>query len=311
MHLLLRLLKIPQDLHLRYCPIFGPTSLLWLYPPTMNTHQELIKQIREKQLILTVTAGRTGTTFLHNLFKMFPNVDSFHEEEPNYRHVLRRVQTQPAAATRFLKEFKLPAIAACKSKTFVETSHLFCKGFLEPLINLGVYPDIVLLKRNPRNIAKSLLERQTVPGRTSLGTDFLVSPSDPNSLPLPLWEGMSDYQLCFWYALEIERRQYRYQEYMIRLECNVCDVTANELNNPDKFLEMAETFSLDIYDRDALLQRHHQASSIIYNKNPRRMEIAFDLDEAEQVVWEGISHYEPFLRQQVTDRYRDEISDAD
>jgi len=73
---------------------------------------------------------------------------------------------------------------------------------------------------------------------------------------------------------------------------------------------MGETFSLDIHDRDALLQRHQQASSIIYNKNPRKMVATFDLDKAEQAVWEVISHYEPFLRQQVTDRYRGEISDA-
>ena len=104
----------------------------------MGTQQALIEQIREKQLILTVTAGRTGTAFLHNLFRLFPDVDSAHEEEPNYLHVMRRVQTQPSEAARFLTKFKFPVIAACKSRTFVETSHLFCKGFLEPMLNLGV-----------------------------------------------------------------------------------------------------------------------------------------------------------------------------
>ena len=277
----------------------------------MDTQQDLIGKVKEKQLILTVTAGRTGTTFLHQLFKLLPGVDSFHEEEPNYLHVLRRIQTQPAAATRFLREFKLPAIIACKSKTYVETSHLFCKGFLEAMINLGVYPDLILLRRNPRNIAWSLLERLTVPGRTSLGTDYLVCPSDPNTLPLPLWEGLSDYQLCFWYALEIERRQYRYRDYMKRLGSTVFDVTANELNNPDIFLEMADAFSLDIKDRVELVRQHQRVSSRIYNKNLTKIESSFDLDEAEQVVWQGITHYEPLLRREITDRYLNERSGID
>ena len=274
----------------------------------MGTQQALIEQIREKQLILTVTAGRTGTAFLHNLFRLFPNVDSFHEEEPSYLHVMRRVQTQPAEATRFLEKFKFPVIAACKSGTIAETSHLFCKGFLEPMINLGVYPDLVLLRRNPRRIALSLLERNTIPGRTSTGTDYLVCPSDPNTLPLPLWEGLTDYQLCFWYALEIERRQQRYGQYMLQLGRKVCDVTANELHNPDEFLKMAATFLLDIPDRDELLRQHREISSIDYNKTPEVREQAFDIDGAEQEVWEVISYYEPLLRQRVTERYKDEVS---
>jgi hypothetical protein len=274
----------------------------------MGTQQALIEQIREKQLILTVTAGRTGTAFLHNLFRLFPGVDSFHEDEPSYLHVMRRVQTQPAEAARFLKKFKFPVIAASKSRTFAETSHLFCKGFLEPMLNLGVYPDLVLLRRNPRRIALSLHERNTIPGRTSTGTDYLVCPADPGTLPLSLWEGMTDYQLCFWYALEIECRQHRYGDYMQQLGRKVCDYTASELHNPDSFLDMAETLSLDIPERDELLLQHREVVSTDYNKTPEVREQAFDIDEAEQEVWEGVSHYEPLLRQRVANRYRGEVS---
>jgi hypothetical protein len=274
----------------------------------MGTQQALIEQIREKQLILTVTAGRTGTAFLHNLFRLFPDVDSAHEEEPNYLHVMRRVQTQPSEAARFLTKFKFPVIAASKSRTFAETSHLFCKGFLEPMLNLGVYPDLVLLRRNPRRIALSLLERNTIPGRTSTGTDYLVCPADPGTLPLSLWEGMTDYQLCFWYALEIECRQHRYGDYMQQLGRKVCDYTASELHNPDSFLDMAETLSLDIPERDELLLQHREVVSTDYNKTPEVREQAFDIDEAEQEVWEGVSHYEPLLRQRVANRYRGEVS---
>jgi hypothetical protein len=275
----------------------------------MGTQQALIEQIRQKQLILTVTAGRTGTAYLHNLFRLFPGIDSVHEDEPSYVHVMRRVQTQPAEAITFLTRFKFPVIAACKSRTYAETSHLFCKGFLEPMISLGIYPDLMLLRRNPRSIALSLLERNTIPGRTSTGTDYLLCPSDPNTLPLPLWEGLTDYQLCFWYALEVERRQQRYGDYMRQLGSNVCDYTANELHSPDRFIEMANTFSLEINNRDELLRGHNEVSQTNFNMTPVRQESAMDIESSEQEVWGATAFYEPLLRQRVMDRYRDDMPD--
>ncbi len=269
----------------------------------MNSQQALLRQVSEKQLILSVTAGRSGTRYLHNLFSLLTDVQSQHEGEPDYKHVLRRVQTQPSAATRFLLDHKLPAVAACPFHTFVETSHLFCKGFFEPLLNLGVRPDLVLLRRPPRKIAWSMLERATVPARTALGNLYTVSPADPNTLPLPGWELLSDYQLCFWYALEIERRQVRYRDLLLQIGGRVCDVTAAELNDPDRFMAMLETFSLAAGDGDALRLRHAQTTAVTHNKNPRKFSLALDFDAEEEEVWAGVAHYEPLLRKQVAERY--------
>jgi hypothetical protein len=96
---------------------------------------------------------------------------------------------------------------------------------------------------------------------------------------------------------------------MQQLGRKVCDVTASELHNPEEFLKMAAAFSLDIPDRDALLRQHREISSTDYNKTPEVREQAFDPDEAEQRVWEGVSYYEPLLHQRVTDRYKDEVAD--
>lgn len=269
----------------------------------MGTRQALIEQIRQKQLILTVTAGRTGTAYLQQLFGLFSGVDSVHEDEPSYVHVMRRVQTQPAEASRFLERFKFPVIAAGKAGTYAETSHLFCKGFLEPMINLGVYPDLVMLRRNPRSIALSLLERNTIPGRTSTGTDYLLCPEDPNTLPLPHWTSLSDYQLCFWYALEIECRQQRYAGFMRQLGTKVYDCTALELHSPDCFLAMAETFSLATGDHDALMQRHAELSKTDFNKTPVSQPPDEDPEEAERGVWDAVSCYAPLLQQGLRKRY--------
>lgn len=269
----------------------------------MNADQELLHRLSRKQIILTVTAGRTGTRFLDKLFSLLPGVYSLHEGEPDYKHVLRRTQTQPSAGLRFLIQHKLPAIAASPADIYVETSHLFCKGFMEPMLNLGLLPDIVLLRRPPGEVAMSLLERNTVPARTTLGSTYLLCPTDPNTLPLTSWEALSDYQLCFWYALEIERRQIRYREYYRQLGGRVFDTTARELNDPDRFIAMAEAFSIPVGNRDVLLRRHAEVAAVTHNRNPHKLVTSFDAGAAEEAVWERVAYYEPLLREHVADRY--------
>ena len=125
--------------------------------------------VRAKTLVVTVTAGRTGTTFLTHLLALCPDTTSLHEPEPSFVPVLRLAQHDPAVARRFLLEYKLPFVAALPTRRYVETGHLLCKGFLEPLLALGLAPQVIALRRAPRRVASSLLSRRTVPGRGKLG----------------------------------------------------------------------------------------------------------------------------------------------
>jgi hypothetical protein len=146
------------------------------------------------------------------LFSLLPDVASFHEPEPKFSHVLRQVQHKPVQAREFLQNSKLPAIAKYERSVYVETSHLFCKGFLEPAQRLGLRFDLIVLRRSARDVARSLYELGTIPARTNWGRSFLLAPNDPGVLPLPGWETMHDYQLCYWYCLEIERRAKLYPQ---------------------------------------------------------------------------------------------------
>jgi hypothetical protein len=58
----------------------------------------LLSELGLKNLVFTVTAGRTGTTLLTNLLKALPDTTALHEPEPAFEHYLRRVQRDPAAA---------------------------------------------------------------------------------------------------------------------------------------------------------------------------------------------------------------------
>ena len=181
------------------------------------------------RLIFTVTTGRSGTELLHRLFSLLPDVASFHEPEPKFSRMLRQVQENPLQAREFLQNSKFPAIAKCQRSVYVETSHLFCKGFLEPAQQLGLRFDLIVLRRSARDVARSLYELDTIPARTDWGRSFLLAPTDPGVLPLPGWETMHDYQLCYWYCLEIERRAKMYAKLVAAHGGRVAATSLSEL----------------------------------------------------------------------------------
>jgi len=203
------------------------------------------EKLANKRLIFTVTSGRSGTHFLTRLFNYLPGLDVFHEEsEHSYHHVLRANQLNPNAGRAFIENEKLPFILSCKKPVFVETSHLICKGFLEHFLDLGLVPDIVLLSRNRRKIATSLYRLNTIPGRNEKALNFYLSPGDRDVFKIENWETWTDYQLCYWHVLEIERRQ-RYYGEMIRAlggRVHACDL--DDLTTVGGFKKLANSLDL-------------------------------------------------------------------
>ena len=196
------------------------------------------------RLIFTVTTGRSGTAYLWRILELVPGIASRHEPKPMFADVIREVQARPAAAREFWLERKLPAIAECGQPIYVETGHLFCKGFFEPLLELGETPDLILLSRPHRQVATSLLQLGTIPGRTEGGLRWYLSPEDPGVLPLADWRSLSDYQLCYWYCLEIERRARAYGETVRSRGGRVVAVTLAEINTIRGFRRLLRELDL-------------------------------------------------------------------
>jgi hypothetical protein len=170
-----------------------------------------------KRLILTVGTGRNGTGYVSHLLQGVPGICCLHEPDPQFYTVMRAVQTDPGVAERFLLEQKFPAIRDVREPVYFETSHLACKGFLEPLMAHGVPFDLMILRRDPVLVANSLYLLSTVPARTQMGQLFLLSPDDPGVLPLDNWQELHDWALCYWYCLEIERRAQVYKARLAEL----------------------------------------------------------------------------------------------
>jgi hypothetical protein len=233
-----------------------------------------------------VTTGRSGTAFLTTLFLYVPGVEAFHEPEPEYYPILRDVQTDRRLAKRFLVEKKLPAIASHTGSVYVETSHLFCKGFLEPLLALDIVPDLIIHSRPHRQVATSLLKMGTVPGRTTKGLQFYLSPGDPVVLKLPKWETLHDYQLCYWYCLEMGKRARRYEMLYAELGGVTVRTTLDEVKTARGFMRLVNDLKLrkpNWFNR--LRQIRNSRFKVNESKITKKpVQLPTDLDELEAEV---------------------------
>lgn len=191
--------------------------------------QQIIELVRRKRLIFTVTTGRSGTAYLSTIFGYAQNTHCFHEPAPEYAKVLRQVQNGSTSARDFLIKEKLPAVLTDRAANYVETSHLTCKGFLEPLLDMGITPDLVIHRRAPRDVALSMFKMGTIPGRSDKGLMFYLSPADPDVLELSDWQSLHDYQLCYWYCLEIERRARLYMQIFKAHGARIAETTLIDL----------------------------------------------------------------------------------
>jgi hypothetical protein len=213
-----------------------------------------------KRLIFTVGTGRNGTGYVSHLLHGLPGICCLHEPDPQFYTVLRAAQSDPAVAERFLCEQKLPAIRSVAEPVYFETSHLACKGFLEPLLAHGVPLDLVILRRDPVLVATSLYLLGTVPARTQLGLQFLLSPSDPGVLPLENWQDLHDWALCYWYCLEIERRAQVYKERLARLGGRLLETSVGLLKTDRGLGELLAFLDLDAdaLSNQGLLERRKE-----------------------------------------------------
>ncbi|MEM6843544.1 MAG: hypothetical protein AAF632_15050 [Bacteroidota bacterium] len=204
-----------------------------------------LTRLKSKKLVFTVTTGRSGTGLLAEKLKYINSADIYHEAEPGFHNHMRAVIEGKEDAKDFLFDQKLPFIERLSSSIYIETSHLFCKGFLEPLLEIGIIPDLILLRRPERDTAKSLYQLGTIPGRNKKANKFYLMPSDSKLyLPLSSWQDMHDYQLCFWYTLEIIRRQQIYHRLVKVLGGKVVEVTLDDISKGQGIKKITDSIKL-------------------------------------------------------------------
>lgn len=236
-----------------------------------------------KRVIFTLSPGRCGTGYLARVLDTVPGVIGMHEPRPNFAEKMRTVQTDPSAAYQFWLERKLPSIICLDGDTYAETSHLFAKGFCKPLLDIGIVPDLIALTRPKREVALSMWRRTHIPGRNKQGNKYHVIPTDPGVLvPYPHWEQATDYQLCYWYTVEMEARIKALSQYARRRGVRVFETTMGEIVTRDGFMRLLDALDLpepgDAYD-DVWDKRMNANPERIAGRMPDE-----DLDETESEI---------------------------
>jgi hypothetical protein len=253
---------------------------------------ELKTQIAQKRLIFTVTTGRSGTKYLKTMLSFLHNVQSLHEPLPGFHEVLRDIQHDKSLAYYFWIEQKLPSIVNFPEPIYIEASHVFCKGFLESLLELGIIPDLIVLRRDMREVAQSMYRLGHIPARSQIGRIYLIQPDDPDVIPMPDWESMHDYQLCYWYCLEIERRAQKYTVDIRRLGGQVHETTLDEISTMMGFWKLIQALDLPLpRPLNALryLKNHFRQINTKYKIKDHELNADWDTLEAE--VHERIENF--------------------
>lgn len=240
-----------------------------------------VREFNEKTVVMTVTAGRTGTDTLSKICGLPQGVMSEHEAMPDFRFVMQYIQDNAARAGSFFSNVKVPTILEQPVSAYVESSHLYCKGFFEASLALGYRPNLVFLMRPAHEIALSFLRKDCVPGRTSAGKRFAVQPHRRNFLPIRDHGTLTDYQLCYWYALEIESRQKIYLQVAENHGLVHATIQTKQLNDPDACMTMLGQVGLANADEIVRLKAEWKPTA--HNSTPEHKKTAPEFDtQAEQ-----------------------------
>lgn len=243
------------------------------------------------RLIFCLSPGRCGTKYLAALLNAIPGVHGVHEPEPEFVGYARAARRDPQEAWNFWHCEKLPYIrsltyGSLECEVYAETSHLFGKGFVKSLLDLGVVPDVIVLSRDHRDVALSIWRRNGTPAKTLKGERYWLHPEQAEFCPLPRWWAFTDYQLCYWYTLEMTDRMGVLQALILDAGGKVAYLDFDVLTqgNMTVWLEGLGLPSPDQVRFDLIQSDYHNATPA----DRRDLMPPGDLDEQEKQVRDAI-----------------------
>ena len=240
-----------------------------------------------KRLVFSVNPGRCGTAYLARVLDTIPGVRAYHEPEPAFHHVLRAVQENPGDAYGFWLDSKLPYITAEDCQVYIETSHLFGQGFATALLDMNLVPDLLIIRRPPREVALSMWRRGAIPGRTELGLTYHMDPPwidfSPAALGMVLsFSKWTDYQNCYGHAVQMKHRGEYLARRFSRHGARIAETTTAELVTRAGFKRLVSELALPSPDWKAY---HQVCSEVVSATKAEKRELMpdGDLDEQEAI----------------------------
>lgn len=211
-----------------------------------------------KQLILTLSSGRCGTTRFGSLLKRVPNLysDEFTnvplgEEDMRFDYEFRSKRQSnrkdPSIGYTFIKD-KLEIYQNLPYDNFVITDHVALDGFIEHFISLYSVPNIIVLRRPIREVASSLFRLNWIPGKSPTQFVSFPGPQEDNVLPYFTWKKAHSYQLCFWYCCHVEWKIQQWLTHFARQGSLIWETTLAQILDLNHFNNMMKFFGLSTVD---------------------------------------------------------------
>ncbi len=248
-----------------------------------------------RRTIFGLSSGRSGTAYLTSLLKGLPGLIALHEPEPKYQWQTLPLQNNAEHARKFVSGPKANWINQLPDATYFEASHYLAKGFMETWVeDCKMVPDAIIIERDPRKIASSWY---------GLNVDFFTAPSyvlqhmlhpeDKRQLFLPLknWKALNNYQLCYWYALEAQKRNAYYADYLTSKGGKVFITSLEALISGKDVIPLMEWLNIKLDEEmtSILMQRSKQRindKNQFKNANRLKSIKEMDLDALEAAVLE-------------------------
>jgi hypothetical protein len=202
-----------------------------------------------KPITLTIGTARSGTRLLSRLFAEVPDMAADHECEGESFCTLRRANiANPSIGREFVQRFVNDYVNNLPGKYYSNTAQSVSNGWVEHFLDIGIKPTFVILRRDPRLVAKSLWELEWIPGRDygpyAEHRIWFPSPEEPGTLPFADWKTAAPYQLCYWYVCEMERRKQYYEQLFNQLQLKTWDLTIEKMLDVKEFNNMLDHFNL-------------------------------------------------------------------
>lgn len=244
------------------------------------------KKLAEKRLIFVTSTGRCGTKLLAAALRKTIDgrlLRAEWETHPNFAWVVRASRRKGGVAKKWWLKQKLPAILSVKAPVYLDTSHYLTQGALGAAFALGVPFDLVLLSRDPRETAVSFWRRQSIP---LTKRDKLWPTDSGNFLPID-HGGLDDYQLVYWWVMEVRYRMWLYGEMNRNRGQRVVATSLDEIATWGGFVRLCRALSLPEPDLEGFPAGKVNPSSCgMYEMHPEG-----DLDELEAEVWRRVASH--------------------